>query len=585
MGTCSTAREYDEEMDDNSIDYKVINLKSQNNLRKKAETEDPLYSTLIGIVPNEYLSLNKEQFKRLYRVKKNIKCEENDIYEIKVLETKLTGQLFNAKIIKKETIKLMREEYFKAFFIAEIKSLININHPNCERLIKIFILKKESTFILIMITNYCPKKSLLDEINEKIKSNSKFTKKELVTVAKVLSLIAFKFKSVNIIFRNFSPDNIFFLKENQYLTLNVRNFYFSTVVNKTRMTNGIYGGLWYLSPEQLKDLKYDFKSDIWGIGMILYMMITFENPFTKCDSREEVFEKLKKKETFKSDEELIFLGVDRDILRFMRRCLNENQKYRANAESLLEDDLFRINEIECNISNDDLFEFINYSENFYKSLIYKLENNVGKITHGLVFYIVLNFAKFFIEDNELIKINEIYSFFDKNNNSIVVFNEITEILKEKLCQGNNKEINKQNNKKIDNYIMMLNAILFQNPYVKEYHGIKDYQITYNLFFIANILLKIVKLKDTYFLEKVKNIIFDQLDINNNKKLEIREFMNFFKKKLNSIFREIPTLISSLKENEYLLKKDEIDAELLGKILSYEIVKLTPKQIDEINNLI
>ena len=203
MGTCSTAREYDEEMDDNSIDYKVINLKSQNNLRKKAETEDPLYSTLIGIVPNEYLSLNKEQFKRLYRVKKNIKCEENDIYEIKVLETKLTGQLFNAKIIKKETIKLMREEYFKAFFIAEIKSLININHPNCERLIKIFILKKESTFILIMITNYCPKKSLLDVINEKIKSNSKFTKKELVTVAKVLSLIAFKFKSVNIIFRNF----------------------------------------------------------------------------------------------------------------------------------------------------------------------------------------------------------------------------------------------------------------------------------------------------------------------------------------------------------------------------------------------
>ena len=62
-------------------------------------------------------------------------------------------------------------------------------------------------------------------------------------------------------------------------------------------------------------------------------------------------------------------------------------------------------------------------------------------------------------------------------------------------------------------------------------------------------------------------------------------MNFFKKKLNSIFRDIPTLISSLKENEYLLKKDEIDAELLGKILSYEIVKLTPKQIDEINNLI
>ena len=90
MGNCGTARDYDEELNDNSIDYKVVNLKSQNRLKKQAETEDPLYSTLLSMVPNEYLSTNKEHFKRLYRVKKNIKCEENDIYEIKVLETKRT---------------------------------------------------------------------------------------------------------------------------------------------------------------------------------------------------------------------------------------------------------------------------------------------------------------------------------------------------------------------------------------------------------------------------------------------------------------------------------------------------------------
>ena len=171
----------------------------------------------------------------------------------------------------------------------------------------------------------------------------------------------------------------------------------------------------------------------------------------------------------------------------------------------------------------------------------------------------------------------------KFNNSFIAFSEITELLKEKLCQGDNKEINSLNNKKIENYIIMLNAILFQNPYVNEYHRIKDNQITYDLFFIANILLKILKLKDTYFLEKVKHIIFDQIDINDNKKIEIREFMNFFKKKINSIFRDIPNLISSLKENKYM-KKDVIDADLLGNILSYEIVELSPKQIDEINSL-
>ena len=33
-----------------------------------------------------------------------------------------------------------------------------------------------------------------------------------------------------------------------------------------------------------------------------------------------------------------------------------------------------------------------------------------------------------------------------------------------------------------------------------------------------------------------------------------------------------------------MKKDVIDADLLGNILSYEIVELSPKQIDEINSL-
>ena len=39
------------------------------------------------------------------------------------------------------------------------------------------------------------------------------------------------------------------------------------------------------------------------------------------------FERLKRKEIFKSDEELMFLGVDIDILRFMRRCLNEIKEF------------------------------------------------------------------------------------------------------------------------------------------------------------------------------------------------------------------------------------------------------------------
>jgi serine/threonine protein kinase len=588
MGNCGTARDYDDvtgDFQDIEQEYKSANLKSQRKLKQNAESDDPLYSTLISIVPNEYLSTNREHFKRLYRVKKNIKCEDNDFYQIKVIENKRTAQLFNAKIITKEIIKLMKEENFKALFISEIKSLTIINHPNCERLVKVFLLKKESSFKLIMITNYCPKKSLLDVINEHIKRNEKFTKKEIVTVAKILSIVAYKFKASNIVFRNFSPDNIFFLKEGHFLTLNIRNFYFSTIVGKSRIVNGMYGGLWYLSPEQLKDLKYDFKSDIWNIGIILYMMITFENPFSKCSSREEVFEKLKKKELFKSDEELSSLCVDYDIIKFVKRCLYEKQNLRADSEILVEDDLIRFNETESNLTNDDIYNFINYDEAFVKTLAFKLENKLGIIIHGIVFYIVMNFNKFFIDDNDLIKMNELFLLFDKNNNSVITFDEMAEMLTERLCQHDDKETNKIHNRKIESYIYLLHLILFQNKFVNEYHGIKNKQISYDLFFIGNILLKLVKLKNTKYLDKVKNIIFDELDINDNKKLEGREFMNFFKKKSNSIFREFPLLEEKIMEqNGYSIEKNGINAQRLGEIISYDIIRLTSKQNDEIINL-
>ena len=91
MGNCGTARDYDDvtgDFQDIEQEYKSANLKSQRKLKQNAESDDPLYSTLISVVPNEYLSTNREHFKRLYRVKKNIKCEDNDFYQIKVIVCK-----------------------------------------------------------------------------------------------------------------------------------------------------------------------------------------------------------------------------------------------------------------------------------------------------------------------------------------------------------------------------------------------------------------------------------------------------------------------------------------------------------------
>lgn len=39
------------------------------------------------------------------------------------------------------------------------------------------------------------------------------------------------------------------------------------------------GTPYYMSPEQIKEHKYNEKSDIWGLGCIVYEIVTLKPPF------------------------------------------------------------------------------------------------------------------------------------------------------------------------------------------------------------------------------------------------------------------------------------------------------------------
>ena len=45
------------------------------------------------------------------------------------------------------------------------------------------------------------------------------------------------------------------------------------------MIQTICGSPMYMAPEIMKNKKYDFKSDLWSIGVIFFEMLTGETPF------------------------------------------------------------------------------------------------------------------------------------------------------------------------------------------------------------------------------------------------------------------------------------------------------------------
>ena len=155
MGNCNEAREYDDVTTDNNYDKDEIEEALQTEKQilklKHGSVVDPLYAHIKDCIPeNVIFSENEKRFKKLYRIKKNLRSEKNFLYDLKVLEQKNSGQYFNAKIISKERILLIGEEYFRTMLKNELRSLSLLNENSCEILLKIYLLKNKNSFKLII---------------------------------------------------------------------------------------------------------------------------------------------------------------------------------------------------------------------------------------------------------------------------------------------------------------------------------------------------------------------------------------------------------------------------------------------------
>ena len=574
ISPCSNVeeRDNDREKDDQNEINEVVNKKI---------TEDPILEILVNLTPNGMLKELK-LFRKRYKIKKNITCQKDLIYNIKVIENIRSERLFNAKIIKRNEVMKRGIDCFKNFYDSEMKILSAFKHPNVENIIEVFYEQNKRDFIIIIVATYTSKKSLLHLMNEKISKSQKFEESEISTIIKILIETSYKMKMFNIIHRNLGPESVFFLNDKNLLSICIRNFYCAHLcTNNIMTTREVTGPLWYMAPEILKDQVYDHKVDLWSIGVIFYMLLTLENPFSEANSKDQMLELFKIRKNIKDEKELKKINISEGAISLLYKLLDDDQKSRCDIEIIINDPF--IKQIHKKDKKENPFySLVIWDVISMMTLKFKILN-IPEL-HNLIFGLIYLLKDYFLTVDELFLLNEFYKSFDTNNDGIVEFDEIISILKQ---QDDFKEDDCLNYSGLLKTILSCKFRLDQT----EPHLIDSFD--YNFFICANIVLTLFKNFNTSTPEKIR-IMFKELDDDDSGEISIEEIQSHFQNKnsnqknsnIKSIFDKITMNIKFTKnENKRIKNIESMDEEDFNRFITFDVVDLDDFQLAHLKQIV
>ena len=253
-----------------------------------------MYEKKIGKYSYDNDYIGKGSFSKVY-----IGVDENDNkYAIK-------------KIYKKNNIKYLN------LVEKEIEIMEKLNHKNIEKLYDKIYTDKHIFLIMELcdgdLNNYIKDNTLSENVIKEIM-------KQLIEVLKYIM-------DNNIVHRDLKPHNILINKD---YTLKLADFGFAKEFKETLLTDTVCGSPLYMAPEILNHHKYNIKSDLWSVGVILYEMVMKEHPF-KALNITELTNVINKKKP-------IFLNVDIDpeCKKLIERLLIVDSNNRLEWDELYE---------------------------------------------------------------------------------------------------------------------------------------------------------------------------------------------------------------------------------------------------------
>ena len=182
---------------------------------------------------------------------------------------------FNREVaIKVLPLELMRNLKTLARFKRELKMIASLEHPAIVPVYDVGEENGQPYYVMRYMSGGSLRRWIV---------NGKLSLQETADIIERISLGLEYAHQKGIVHRDLTPDNILFDNHNNpYLT----DFSLAKLIAdtfKTNSNNGFIGTPEYISPEQSQSMPIDHRSDIYGLGVIMYEMLTGQKPYEAAD--------------------------------------------------------------------------------------------------------------------------------------------------------------------------------------------------------------------------------------------------------------------------------------------------------------
>ncbi|XP_068198154.1 serine/threonine-protein kinase Nek2-like isoform X1 [Antennarius striatus] len=222
----------------------------------------------------------------------------------------------------------------KQMLVSEVNLLRELRHPNIVRYYDRIIDRTNTTLYIVM--EYCEGGDLSSLISRCLRERRYLEEKLILRVMTQLTLALKECHRrsdgrATVLHRDLKPANIFLdIKQN----VKLGDFGLARILNHdTSFAKTFVGTPYYMSPEQINQMSYNEKSDIWSLGCLLYELCALSPPFTAYNQK-ELAEKIRegkyRRIPYRYSEELNSL---------LSKMLNLKDYLRPSVESILQTSL------------------------------------------------------------------------------------------------------------------------------------------------------------------------------------------------------------------------------------------------------